>query len=196
MTSEQIEELVDSIPEHWYEMATRTVEVGIATRYHTYSCGFYQHTHTGGITALSFLIEINNVKHMPDVFFEEDGILQRVDVLLRGVTKDMAIVFAQRLANTNGYEFSLLTNLAREAIVSRIIKKISKLSDSLRNKNINHIVIRNQKDVADIIGVNGKMGECGNQYQQIVYANMLNGIIPNDDLSVSLNNLHSSGGYL
>lgn len=191
MTLEQIDMLIDSIPEQWYETAVRTLEVGIATRYYAYNR--HEHLYSNNTTVLSFLIGINNVKHMSDDYFDEDGIFQRIDAMLRGITRDIAGIFTKRLLIMRGHELMLSSESVYQIFMPKIIEKISKLSDALRNKTISYIAIRNEKEVASIIG---NTGECGNEYQQIVHANMLNGIIPVEETNISLANPHFYGGVL
>lgn len=146
MTSSQIDETLNLIPEEWYDSAVKTLEVGIAVKYYSHNL-FSWVLPQANMSVLSFLIEINNLAHMPNDFFEDEGIFQKIDIELHSETSSIATDFAHKALKTycNGVELSKQT--ISDSLILPISRKIGLKTDALRNKPIFCIISRNMSAV-------------------------------------------------
>lgn len=148
MTSSKIAEILSAIPEEWYVAAVKTLEVGITTRYYTHSL-FSWALPQNNMTVLSFLIEVNKLSHMPNDFFEDDGIFQKIDISLHTITSNIATDYAHKALKAYAGEFELANQEINDYLVLPISHKIGILTDALRNKPIFCIISRNMSIVEE-----------------------------------------------
>lgn len=149
MTQEQASDIFNTIPDKWYEAAIRTIEIAMAARYYAHNSYSWTLPHVN-TTLISFYIDINEISHLPNEHFEDDGVFQKIDKMIHSVTWDIAKDFALKALESHGYQNAFSEKLVDKNLVPLIYHKIGVLSDALRNKTVFFVISRNMQLAEDI----------------------------------------------
>jgi hypothetical protein len=152
MNTKKLINIFNSIPETWYSSALAAIETGVATKYYTINLLRWK-LPPSDMTILSFLIEANNLQNMKSNFFEDEGVLPKIDITLHAMASDISSHFAIKALNANGIDYNddTTTSEEKEVVLNNLIipifNKIGRESDALKNKQIFWLISRNMQNV-------------------------------------------------